>query len=102
MKAAFADGEPASGTVRRLLHRLLAHQGDQLQDGAIIVILGWGSDREQPVPSHRRCARQWPTSYGRRQLTRFVRAPTKLRRELDWTFPANSAPEIGFPRLVFG
>jgi hypothetical protein len=32
-------------------------RGDQNQDDAGIVILGRRSDREQPVPSHRRCAR---------------------------------------------
>jgi hypothetical protein len=47
IKAAVADGEPAPETVRRLLRRLLAHQADQLQDDASIVILEWRSDREQ-------------------------------------------------------
>src|SRR3954470_7181937 len=41
VKAAVADGEPAPETVRRLLRRLLAHQADQLQDDASIVVLEW-------------------------------------------------------------
>jgi hypothetical protein len=51
VKAAVADGEPAPETVRRLLRRVLAHQADQLQDDASIVILEWRSDREQRLLS---------------------------------------------------
>jgi serine phosphatase RsbU (regulator of sigma subunit) len=51
IKAAVADGEPAPETVRRLLRRLLAHQADQLQDDASIVVLEWRGERDQqPLP----------------------------------------------------
>ncbi|HEX2075495.1 MAG TPA: PP2C family protein-serine/threonine phosphatase [Geodermatophilus sp.] len=50
VSAAVAAGEPAPETVRRLMRRLLAHQADQLQDDASIIVLEWrtGADRLLP------------------------------------------------------
>ena len=44
--AAVAAGDPAPEMVRRLLRRLLAHQADQLQDDATIVVLEWRTGEE--------------------------------------------------------
>jgi len=39
--AAVAAAEPAPETLRRLMPGILAHQADQLQDDASLVVLGW-------------------------------------------------------------
>ncbi|MFL6063090.1 MAG: PP2C family protein-serine/threonine phosphatase [Friedmanniella sp.] len=44
--AAVAAGDPAPEMVRRLMRRLLAHQADQLQDDATIVVLEWRTGEE--------------------------------------------------------
>ena len=41
ISTAAAAGDPAPETVRRLMHNVLAHQADQLQDDASIVVLEW-------------------------------------------------------------
>ncbi|RZU33403.1 PP2C family protein-serine/threonine phosphatase [Blastococcus saxobsidens] len=48
---AAAAGDPAPEMVRRLMRRLLAHQGDQLQDDASIVVLEWltGDERQMEL-----------------------------------------------------
>ena len=43
---AVAAGDPAPEMVRRLMRRLLAHQADQLQDDATIVVLEWRTGEE--------------------------------------------------------
>ena len=43
---AAAAGDAAPETVRRLRRQVLAHQSDQLQDDASIVLLGWRTGRE--------------------------------------------------------
>ncbi len=43
---AVAAGDPAPEMVRRLMRRLLAHQADQLQDDATIVVLEWHTGGE--------------------------------------------------------
>lgn len=66
---AAAAGDAAPESVRRLMRRVLAHQSDQLQDDASIVLLEWRTGRElrlhvraaasSPPPSirHRRSRR---------------------------------------------
>ena len=49
ISAAVAAGEPAPETVRRLMRLLLAHQADQLQDDASIVVLEWRTGEEQQL-----------------------------------------------------
>jgi len=50
--AAAAAAEPAPETVRRLMRGMLAHQADQLQDDASLVVLGWlTGDRAPAAPS---------------------------------------------------
>ena len=44
---AAAAGDPAPETVRRLMRQVLAHQADQLQDDASIVLLEWRTGRER-------------------------------------------------------
>ena len=44
--AAVAAGEPAPETVRQLMRHVLAHQADQLQDDASIVVLEWRTGAE--------------------------------------------------------
>jgi hypothetical protein len=48
ISTAVAAGDPAPETVRRLMRHLLAHQADQLQDDASIVVLEWvaGTERQ--------------------------------------------------------
>jgi serine phosphatase RsbU (regulator of sigma subunit) len=48
ISAAAAAGDPAPETVRRLMRHVLAHQADQLQDDASIVVLEWltGDERQ--------------------------------------------------------
>jgi hypothetical protein len=49
--AAVAAGAPAPETVRQLMRHVLAHQADQLQDDASIVLLEWQTrDETQLVP----------------------------------------------------
>jgi serine phosphatase RsbU (regulator of sigma subunit) len=43
---AVAAGEPAPETVRQLMRHVLAHQADQLQDDASIVVLEWRTGDE--------------------------------------------------------
>jgi serine phosphatase RsbU (regulator of sigma subunit) len=43
---AVAAGEPAPETVRQLMRHVLAHQADQLQDDASIVVLEWRTGGE--------------------------------------------------------
>ncbi|MGY1838415.1 MULTISPECIES: PP2C family protein-serine/threonine phosphatase [unclassified Modestobacter] len=51
ISSALAAGDPAPETVRRLVRSVLAHQGDQLQDDASIVVLEWlTGDPEQLRP----------------------------------------------------
>lgn len=45
--AATAAGDPAPETMRWLMHRVLTHQADQLQDDASIVFLEWRTGDEQ-------------------------------------------------------
>jgi Stage II sporulation protein E (SpoIIE) len=49
ISAAVAAGDPSPEMVRRLMHNLLAHQADQLQDDASIVVLEWLTDAERRV-----------------------------------------------------
>ena len=42
-----ADGSPAPETLRQLMRRVLAHQGDHLQDDASIVVLEWRTGAER-------------------------------------------------------
>src|SRR3954454_6571754 len=44
--AAVAAGDPAPEMVRRLMRHVLAHQADQLQDDASIVVLEWRTGEE--------------------------------------------------------
>ena len=44
---AVAAGDPAPEMVRRLMRRLLAHQADQLQDDATLVVLEWRTGEER-------------------------------------------------------
>ncbi|WP_448624770.1 PP2C family protein-serine/threonine phosphatase [Geodermatophilus sp. URMC 64] len=46
ISAAVAAGESAPETVRQLMRHVLAHQGDQLQDDASIVVLEWRTGNE--------------------------------------------------------
>jgi serine phosphatase RsbU (regulator of sigma subunit) len=48
ISVAAAAGDPAPETVRRLMRHVLAHQADQLQDDASVVILEWrtGTQRQ--------------------------------------------------------
>ena len=46
ISAAVASGEPAPETVRQLMRHVLAHQADQLQDDASIVLLEWRTGDE--------------------------------------------------------
>jgi serine phosphatase RsbU (regulator of sigma subunit) len=46
ISAAAASGDPAPETVRRLMRHVLAHQADQLQDDASIVVLEWRTGTE--------------------------------------------------------
>jgi hypothetical protein len=46
VSAAVAAGEPAPETVRQLMRHVLAHQADQLQDDASIVVLEWQTGDE--------------------------------------------------------
>ena len=48
--SALAAGDPAPETVRRLMRRVLAHQADQLQDDASIVVLEWLTGDEARIP----------------------------------------------------
>ena len=47
--AAVSAGEPAPEMVRRLMRHVLAHQADQLQDDASIVVLEWLTGGEHRV-----------------------------------------------------
>ena len=47
ISAAAAAGDPAPEMVRRLMRHILAHQADQLQDDASIVVLEWVTGTEQ-------------------------------------------------------
>jgi hypothetical protein len=47
ISAAVAAGDPAPETVRRLMRHVLAHQADQLQDDASIVVLEWRAGTER-------------------------------------------------------
>ena len=47
ISAAAAAGDPAPEMVRRLMRYILAHQADQLQDDASIVVLEWVTGTEQ-------------------------------------------------------
>jgi serine phosphatase RsbU (regulator of sigma subunit) len=49
ISAAAAAGDPAPETVRRLMRHVLAHQADQLQDDASIVILEWRAGTERKL-----------------------------------------------------
>jgi serine phosphatase RsbU (regulator of sigma subunit) len=49
ISSALAAGDPAPETVRRLMRRVLAHQADQLQDDASIVVLEWLTGHEQQL-----------------------------------------------------
>jgi serine phosphatase RsbU (regulator of sigma subunit) len=49
ISAAAAAGDPPPETVRRLMRRVLAHQADQLQDDASIVILEWRTGTERQL-----------------------------------------------------
>ncbi|MGK5112263.1 MULTISPECIES: PP2C family protein-serine/threonine phosphatase [unclassified Geodermatophilus] len=49
ISSALAAGDPAPETVRRLMRRVLAHQADQLQDDASIVVLEWLTGEEQQL-----------------------------------------------------
>jgi serine phosphatase RsbU (regulator of sigma subunit) len=49
ISSALAAGDPAPETVRRLMRRVLAHQADQLQDDASIVVLEWLTGQEQQL-----------------------------------------------------
>jgi stage II sporulation SpoE-like protein len=46
---ASAAGNPAPETVRQLMRQVLAHQADQLQDDASIVVLEWRTGDEQQL-----------------------------------------------------
>ena len=47
--SASAAGDRAPETVRRLMRSVLAHQADQLQDDASIVVLEWLTGEEQEL-----------------------------------------------------
>jgi serine phosphatase RsbU (regulator of sigma subunit) len=47
ISTAVAAGDPAPETVRRLMRHVLAHQADQLQDDASIVVLEWITGAER-------------------------------------------------------
>jgi serine phosphatase RsbU (regulator of sigma subunit) len=47
ISTAVAADDPAPETVRRLMRHLLAHQADQLQDDASIVVLEWATGTER-------------------------------------------------------
>ena len=49
ISSALAAGDPAPETVRRLMRRVLAHQADQLQDDASIVVLEWLTGEESQL-----------------------------------------------------
>ena len=49
ISSTLAAGDPAPETVRRLMRRVLAHQADQLQDDASIVVLEWLTGEEQQL-----------------------------------------------------
>ena len=49
ISAAAAAGDPAPETVRRLMRHVLAHQADQLQDDASIVVLEWRTGTERQL-----------------------------------------------------
>jgi serine phosphatase RsbU (regulator of sigma subunit) len=49
ISAAAAAGDPPPETVRRLMRSVLAHQADQLQDDASIVILEWRTGTERQL-----------------------------------------------------
>jgi hypothetical protein len=49
ISAAVAAGEPAPETVRQLMRHVLAHQADQLQDDASIVVLEWRTGTERQL-----------------------------------------------------
>jgi serine phosphatase RsbU (regulator of sigma subunit) len=49
ISAAAAAGDPAPETVRRLMRHVLAHQADQLQDDASIVVLEWLTGEERQL-----------------------------------------------------
>ncbi|MFW3171641.1 PP2C family protein-serine/threonine phosphatase [Geodermatophilus sp. CPCC 206100] len=49
ISSALAAGDPAPETVRRLMHSVLAHQADQLQDDASIVVLEWLTGEAQEL-----------------------------------------------------
>lgn len=42
-----AAGEPAPETLRQVVHAVLRHQGDHLQDDATLLVAQWASGREQ-------------------------------------------------------
>ncbi|SDQ06601.1 PP2C family protein-serine/threonine phosphatase [Quadrisphaera sp. DSM 44207] len=44
---AAAAGDRAPETIRQLMRRILAHQGDQLQDDASIILLEWATGEER-------------------------------------------------------
>ena len=47
---ALADQLPAPETVRRLVHAILEHQDDRLQDDATVLMLQWNGSAGEPVP----------------------------------------------------
>ena len=46
---ATAEGDTAPETLRRLMRRVLAHQADQLQDDASIIVLEWRTEDERQL-----------------------------------------------------